>query len=82
MRFGRFCHAKAKNVPEEKKGQFGYGDVWTFTAICADTKLVPSWLVGTRDTSTATEFLQDLAARLAHRIQLYERRTPDVPRCR
>ena len=65
-----FCHAKAKNVPEEKKGQFGYGDVWTFTVICADTKLVPSWLVGTRDTGTATEFLQDLASRLAHRIQL------------
>ena len=65
-----FCHAKAKNVPGEKKGQFGHGDVWTFTAICADTKLVPSWLVGSRDTGTATEFLQDLASRLAHRIQL------------
>jgi transposase len=35
-----FCYAKEKNVPKDKKGQFGYGDVWTFTALCADTKLV------------------------------------------
>ncbi len=35
-----FCYAKEKNVPEAKKGQFGYGDVWTWTALCADTKLV------------------------------------------
>lgn len=38
-----FCYAKEKNVPNELKGVFGYGDVWTWTAICADTKLVPSW---------------------------------------
>ena len=43
-----FCYSKEKNVPEDKKGQFGYGDVWTWTAICADTKFVPSWLVGNR----------------------------------
>ena len=36
-----FVYAKAKNVPAEKQGQFGYGDVWTWTAIDADTKLVP-----------------------------------------
>ncbi len=42
-----FCYAKQKNVPVEKQGQFGYGDVWTWTAMCADTKLIPSWLVGT-----------------------------------
>ena len=65
-----FCHAKQKNIPEEKLGQFGYGDVWTFTAICTDTKLVPSWLVGSRDTGTATEFLMDLASRLANQIRL------------
>ena len=65
-----FCYSKAKNVPEDKRGQFGYGDVWTFTAICADTKLVPSFLVGTRDAGTATEFMQDLAGRLSNRIQL------------
>src|SRR3990170_3196496 len=44
-----FCYAKAKNVPEDKAGTFGYGDVWTWVAIDPDTKLVPAWLVGTRD---------------------------------
>jgi hypothetical protein len=39
-----FCYAKEKNVPEDKKGQFGYGDVYTWTAIDAETKLVPSWV--------------------------------------
>ncbi len=65
-----FCYAKAKNVPTDKEGQFGYGDVWTWTALCADTKLVPSWMVGGRDAGTAFAFLEDLASRLAHRIQL------------
>lgn len=65
-----FCYAKEKNVPEDKKGQFGYGDVWTWTAICADTKLVPAWIVGNRDTETASIFLNDLASRLTKRVQL------------
>lgn len=67
-----FCHCKAKNVPEDKKGQFGYGDVWTWTAIDADTKLVPSWLVATRDADAAAVFLTDLKSRLPKdaRIQL------------
>ncbi len=65
-----FCHAKEKNVPEHKKGQFGYGDVWTWTAICADSKLAVSWLVGRRDGETAIEFVRDLESRLSHRIQL------------
>jgi len=65
-----FCYAKEKNVPEDKKGMFGYGDIWTFTAICADTKLVPSWFIGDRDLESATIFLKDLAGRLANRIQL------------
>ena len=65
-----FCYAKAKNVPEDKKGRFGYGDVWTFCAIDADTKLVPSWLVGTRDVGSATELMQDLASRLVNRVQI------------
>jgi IS1 family transposase len=65
-----FCYAKAKNVPADKKGTFGFGDVWTFTAIDAETKLVPSFLVGSRDVGCATEFIQDLASRLANRIQL------------
>jgi IS1 family transposase len=65
-----FCYAKAKNVPAEKQGQFGYGDIWTWTAICADTKLIASWTVGTRGAGTAYEFMQDLASRLANRVQL------------
>ena len=65
-----FCYAKAKNVPAAKQGVFGYGDVWTFAAIDADTKMVPSWLVGSRDTGSATELMQDLAGRLSNRVQL------------
>ena len=65
-----FCYAKEKNVPAEKKGQFGYGDVWTWTAIDADTKLVPSFLVGNRDARSAMMFIEDLAGRIKNRIQL------------
>lgn len=65
-----FCYAKDKNVPEEKRGQFGYGDVWTWTAMDAETKLVPSWAVGRRDAGTAYRFMHDLAERLANRVQL------------
>jgi IS1 family transposase len=57
-------------VPDEFKGTPGYGDVWTFTALCADTKLVPSWLVGERTSDDAYIFLCDLASRMADRIQL------------
>ena len=65
-----FCYAKEKNVPADKRGQFGYGDVWTWTAICSETKLIASWMVGDRSAGTATDFMQDLAGRLANRIQL------------
>src|ERR1700723_1568195 len=65
-----FCYAKQKNVPDDKQGQFGYGDVWTWTALCADTKLICSWKIGTRGASTAYALMHDLAGRLAHRIQL------------
>jgi IS1 family transposase len=65
-----FCYAKQKNVPEQFKGTPGYGDVWTFTALCADTKLVPSWLVGERTSDDAEVFLTDLANRLQGRVQL------------
>ena len=65
-----FVYARAKNVPKEKKGQFGYGDVWTWTALCADTKLVPCWHVGRRNTTAARAFIDDLAGRLANRVQL------------
>ena len=66
----QFCYAKAKNVPEDKRNQFGYGDVWTWVALDADTKLVPSWLVGGRDLGSAYTFMYDLADRLQHRVQL------------
>lgn len=65
-----FVGCKQENIPEEKKGQFGIGDVWTLTAIDADSKLAVSWLVGRHDGETATEFVQDLEFRLSRRIQL------------
>ena len=66
-----FVYAKQKNVPEEREGEFGVGDVWTFTALCADTKLVPSWLIGSRDAGVATELMFDLRARLnRERVQI------------
>jgi IS1 family transposase len=66
-----FCYAKAKNVTPEiaAKNPFA-GDVWTWVAIDADTKLIPSWIVGPRDGVTARIFVNDLARRLANRIQL------------
>lgn len=65
-----FCYAKEKNVPNDKKGEFGYGDVYTWTALCADTKLVPSWFIGKRDLESAMVFMHDLAGRLKERVQL------------
>ena len=65
-----FCYAKQKNVPDEHKDEFGYGDVWTWTAIDADTKLIPSFLVGDRTACTAKTFINDLASRLTNRVQL------------
>ena len=63
-----FVYAKAKNVPDEKRGKAG--DVWTWVAIDADSKLVPSWRIGNRDSATACEFIDDLARRLANRVQI------------
>jgi IS1 family transposase len=65
-----FCYAKHRNVPEQCKGKFGFGDVWTWTAICADTKLVIAYRVDRRDEEAAYIFIHDLAARLANKIQL------------
>jgi len=65
-----FVYAKARNVEDAKAAPENAGDIWTWTAICADTKLVPSWLVGGRDAGYAHEFMTDLAARMASRIQL------------
>jgi IS1 family transposase/lambda repressor-like predicted transcriptional regulator len=67
-----FCYAKQKNVPEEFVGTPSYGEVWTWVAIDADTKLVPSWLVGERTTQDCWVFLSDLKSRIrvGNRIQL------------
>lgn len=65
-----FCHAKKKNLREEHKGVFGYGDVWTWTAIDADSKLMVSWLVGKREAPDAYAFMKDVASRIVTPIQL------------
>ena len=65
-----FVYSKEKNLPEDKQGQFGYGDVWTFVAIDADTKLIPSWLIGLRNAGYALAFANDLKSRLTNRVQL------------
>src|ERR1700690_1288262 len=65
-----FVYAKQKNVTKEIAEARIAGDVWTWVAIDADSKLVCSWFVGQRDAGCATEFIQDLEKRLASRIQL------------
>ena len=65
-----FVGCKEKNVTTEKAEAGVCGDVWTFTAIEAQTKLVISWMVGRRDAGSATEFLRDVESRLSNRIQL------------
>jgi IS1 family transposase len=66
----QFVYSKAKNVPEDKQGTFGFGDVWTWTAIDADTKLIISYLVGPRQPGSAFALMGDLAARIAGQPQL------------
>jgi IS1 family transposase len=65
-----FCQAKAKNVPEKHKGSPEWGDVWTWTAIDPESKLVISAYVGGRDAGSAFEFMEDVASRLTNRVQL------------
>lgn len=66
-----FCYAKKKNVtPEIAEKHPDAGDVWTWTAIDADSKLVLSWLVAGRDAGSAYTFMTDVASRLKHRVQL------------
>jgi IS1 family transposase len=65
-----FTYAKQKNVPSAKDAPEGAGDTWTWTAIDADSKMILSYLVGGRDSEYAMEFMDDLASRLAHRVQL------------
>ena len=63
-----FVGAKAKNVPEEKRGE--WGDIWTWTAIDADSKLIIGYYVGQRTAQDAYEFMRDVAGRLTNRVQL------------
>jgi IS1 family transposase len=65
-----FVYAKQKNVATAKKAPANAGDVWTWTAIDADTKLIPSWFIGGRDSDAAIVFMDDLRSRLANRVQL------------
>jgi IS1 family transposase len=65
-----FVGAKDKNLPADKQGKFGFGSVWTWTAIDADTKLIPSFTVGNRDAASARMLIEDLASRVTSRIQL------------
>lgn len=65
-----FCYAKQKNVARAKAAPDGAGDVWTWTALDADSKLIISYLVGGRDSGYAMEFMDDVRSRLANRVQL------------
>jgi len=63
-----FCYSKQRNVPDHKKGEAG--DIWTWTAIDTDSKLICSWLVGERNAETALSFIRDLSHRLRTMVQL------------
>jgi IS1 family transposase len=65
-----FVGMKQKTVPEDRLGEPGIGNIWTWVALDPDTKLVCSWLIGDRGAAEATDFLTDLASRLANRVQL------------
>jgi IS1 family transposase len=65
-----FAYAKDKNLPEEMRGMPGVGSMWTWTAICSDSKLIVSWRLGARDSANAYAFTRDLAERLSGRVQL------------
>ena len=66
-----FVYAKRKNLPYAVAPPVRHaGDTWTWVALCADSKLIPTWRVGTRTLRAAKEFIADLKPRLKHRIQL------------
>lgn len=65
-----FVYAKEKNVTPKMIEHGHAGNVWTWTAIDAETKLVPCWMIGSRDANAAKSFIDDLAGRLATRVQL------------
>lgn len=65
-----FVYAKEKNAAAAKDAPVFAGDCWTWTSLCADTKLICNWFVGGRDAEFAHLFMNDLASRLNHRVQL------------
>jgi IS1 family transposase len=65
-----FVYSKQRNVPEDRQGEFGVGDVWTWTALDADSKLIVCWYVGGRAYEDAAAFMTDLRGRLRDRVQL------------
>jgi IS1 family transposase len=65
-----FVYAKDKNIPAPRQGDQGIGSVWTWTAICADTKLIPAWFVGQRTATDGYLFMMDLRTRLKYRPQI------------
>src|SRR5260370_9245508 len=65
-----FVYAKNDNVKDAKRAPATAGDIWTWTAICADTKLIVSWLLGARDMDAALAFTHDLESRLSNRVRL------------
>ena len=74
-----FCYAKERNVPIHHQGEFGYGDVWTWTAVDADTKLIVGYLVGLRHAGYATEFMRDVARPTGEPGPTHHRRPPVLP---
>lgn len=65
-----FCYCKDKNLPDAMRGQPGVGSIWTWTALCADSKLMVSWQLGARDAANAHAFISDIKERLANRVQM------------
>lgn len=65
-----FVYARRDNVPEEYKGVFGFGDVWTWVGQCADSKMVISWACGHRNAETAQPFMRDLASRISKNVRV------------
>jgi IS1 family transposase len=65
-----FRYSKDRNIPDELQGQRGIGSVWTWVSMDSDSKFVANWLVGNRTAEDAMRFMNDLAPRLSHRVQI------------
>ncbi len=74
-----YVGCKEKRATAEQK-LAGFGDAWVWVALDSQTKLIPTWFVGDRGQGSATEFLRDLAGRLASRVQLHQRWSPRLSR--